>query len=211
VTEGQPLVMNGVQIPSVSAWAFSGAKPGESSDLFDDENGYYLARLESVTPGGVPSLDQAKNDIRATLQRQKAVAALADPARKLATVAAGSSLEQAGRLLNTPVEKTPPFTRLSGIPGLPDAARVVGASFSLPVGQTSAPITTEAAAYVIRVDRRTEADRKAWEAQKEDQRRQAMQAMQQARIQEFVRNLRDNAKITDRRKEIDAAQRRSNS
>ena len=80
VTEGQPLVMNGVQIPSVSAWAFSGAKPGESSDLFDDDNGYYLARLESVAPGGVPSLDQAKNDIRATLQRQKAVAALADPA-----------------------------------------------------------------------------------------------------------------------------------
>ena len=61
------------------------------------------------------------------------------------------------------------------------------------------------------MDSRTEADRKAWEAQKEDQRRQAMQAMQQARIQEFVRNLRDNAKITDRRKEIDAAQRRSNS
>lgn len=211
VTEGQPLVVNGTQIPSVSAWAFGGAKPGETSDLFDDENGYYLARLESVSPGGVPPLAQVKNDIRTLLQRQKAVNALLDPARKLATAAAGSSLEQAGRILNTPVEKSPPFTRLSGIPNLPDAQRVVGAAFALPIGQVSAPVASDVAVYVIRVDRRTEADRKAWEAQKEEQRRQAMQAMQQARIQEFVQSLRANAKITDHRKEIEAAQRRSNS
>ena len=35
-------------IPSVSAWAFGGAKAGETSELFDDENGYYLARLDST-------------------------------------------------------------------------------------------------------------------------------------------------------------------
>lgn len=211
VTEGQPLVVNGVQIPSVSAWAFGGAKPGETSDLFDDENGYYIARLESVTPGGTPSVDQAKNDIRAILARQKAVQALVDPARKLATAAAGSSLEQAGRLLNTPIVKSPTFTRLSGIPGLPDGARVVGASFALPIGQVSEPIVTDEGAYVIRVDRRTEANRKAWEAQKEDQRRQAMQAMQQARIQEFMQSLRAAAKISDHRKDIDLALKQSNS
>jgi peptidyl-prolyl cis-trans isomerase D len=73
------------------------------------------------------------------------------------------------------------------------------------------PIQTDAGVFVIRVDRRVEADRKAWEAQKETQRQQAMQAMQQARIQEFMRSLRANAKITDRRKDIQLAQRQTNS
>jgi peptidyl-prolyl cis-trans isomerase D len=211
VTEGQPLVVNGAQIPSVSAWAFGGAKPGETSDLYDDDQGYYLARLESVTPGGVPSLDQAKGEIRTLLARRKAVQAEVDAARKLATAAAGSSLEQAGRILNTPVVKSPPFTRLTGIPQLPDANKVVGAAFALPVGQVSAPIATDEAVYVIRVDNRTLADRKAWEAQKDDERRQAMQSMQQGRIQEFMASLRAAAKITDRRKEIAAALQHSNS
>jgi hypothetical protein len=35
--------------------------------------------------------------------------------------------------------------------------------------------------------------------------------MQQGRIQEFVTNLRADAKITDRRKEIEAAMRRTSS
>lgn len=211
VIQGQPLTVNGQEIPSVSAWAFGGAKPGETSDLYDDDNGYYLARLESVTQGGVPSLDAAKNDIRTLLARQKAVQALMDPARKLATAAAGSSLEQAGQILNTPIVKSPMFTRLTGIPGRAGVEQVVGAAFALPVGQVSMPILTDVGVFVVRVDRRTEADRKTWEAQKETQRQQAMQAMQQARIQEFMQSLRQNAKITDRRKEIQAAQRQSNS
>lgn len=211
VTEGQPLQVNGVMIPSVSAWAFSGTKPGETSDLFDDESGYYLARLESVTPGGVPSLDAAKADIRTMLARKKAVQALVDPARKLATAAAGSSLEQAGQILHSTIQKTPPFTRISGIPDLPNSNRVSGAAFALPVGAISAPIATDDAVYVIRVDRRVEADRKAWEAQKDVQRRQAAQAMQQARVQEFTANLRASAKITDRRKEVEESLKRSSS
>src|SRR5262249_3971005 len=42
--QDQPAVWNGQQIPSVSAWAFGGARVGETSELFDDEHGYYLAR-----------------------------------------------------------------------------------------------------------------------------------------------------------------------
>ena len=50
--EDQPAALAGRVIPSVSAWAFGGAKVGETSDLYDDENGYYLARLDSLQPGG---------------------------------------------------------------------------------------------------------------------------------------------------------------
>jgi len=212
VTEGQPLVHDGAQIPSVSAWAFQGTKIGESSDLYDDQNGYYLARLESVTPGGVPTLDAAKNDIKAVLAREKAVKKLVDPARKLATVAsAGGGLERAGELLNTPIVHTKTFTRVSGLPDVPSSARIVGAAFALPVGAVSEPIVTDNAVYVIVIDHRVDADRKLFDATKDQLRSQYLSSMQQGRIQEFVTNLRDDAKITDRRKEIEASLRRTSS
>ena len=52
VSEGEPAQHDGKYVPSVSAWAFNGAKVGESSDLFDAEDGYYLARLDTLTAGG---------------------------------------------------------------------------------------------------------------------------------------------------------------
>lgn len=209
VTEGQPLVHDGNPVPSVSAWAFGGTKRGESSDLFDDERGYYLARLDAITPGGTPSLEAAKSDIRTKLAHEKAVKKLADPARKFAIAAAGGSIEQAGQVLNTPVMKTSTFTRISGLPELPSSARVVGASFALPAGTVSEPIIADEAVYVIRVDRRVDADRSSFDATKDQLRSQYLSAMQQARIQEFVANLRSAAKITDRRKDIQAALRRT--
>src|SRR5690349_13261248 len=72
VTEGQPARYEGRYIPSVSAWAFSGVKPGEISDLFDAEDGYYLAQLDSITPGG-KTFEAVKGDVRARLARDRAV------------------------------------------------------------------------------------------------------------------------------------------
>ncbi len=202
VTEDQPLTYNGASIPSVSAWAFGGTKVGESSDLYDDDNGYYLARLESITPGGTPSLDAAKHDIKILLAREKAVRNLVDPAKKLAVVASAGSLEKAGELLHTQVVTTKTFTRVSGLPDAPSSARIVGAAFALPVGTVSEPIVTDDAVYVIAVDRRVDADRKLFDSTKDQLRGQYLNSMQQGRIQEFVTNLRSSAKITDRRTEI---------
>ena len=210
VTEGQPLVVNGTSVPSVSAWAF-GAKVGESSDLYDDENGYYLARLETLTPGGTPSLDASKNDIKQILAREKAVQKLVDPAHKFGIAASGSSLAQAGQILNTQVTKTDAFTRVAGLPAVPSSAKIVGAAFALPVGAVSEPIVTDEAVYVIAVNSRIDADRKTFDATKEQLRGQYLSSMQQGRIQEFLSNLRSAAKITDRRKEIEASIRRTSS
>lgn len=211
VVENQPLTYNGAPIPSVSAWAFGGTKKGESSDLYDNESGYFLARLDAITPGGTPTLEAAKNDIKAQLAREKAVKNLVDPAHKLAVVASAGSLEKAGELLHTQVTRTDAFTRVSGIPDLPGAARVVGAAFALPVGTVSEPIVTDDAVYVIAVDRRVDTDRKVFDSTKDQLRSQYLSSMQQGRIQEFVENLRSAAKITDRRKEIEAAMRRTSS
>jgi parvulin-like peptidyl-prolyl isomerase len=62
--EDEPASLAGVPIPSVSAWAFGGARPGETSELFDDDRGYYLARLDSVIEGGEPKLANVREEVR---------------------------------------------------------------------------------------------------------------------------------------------------
>ena len=209
VAEGNPVTVNGQYIPSVGPWAFQGARPGETSELFDAADGYYLARLDSLTPGGTLSLDQAKADIRTYLMRQKKVDALLPQARNFAKVAAAGSLESAAKLLNMQVATTKPFTRVSGVQELAQAPEAVGAAFSLPVDSVSQPIRGLGAVVVERVDKRFPASRAAFDTQKDALRQQALQGLRQQRVREFLTNLRAVADIDDRRKNVEAAARRT--
>ncbi len=208
VQEGSPANYLGRQIPSVSAWAFSGAKVGESSELYDDEQGYSLARLDSVRAGGVQPLAAVKEEIRETVATEKAVDALMPSAKAFAAAAAGSTLESAAKAVSYSVLKTATFSRGTTVPELGVLSEAVGAAFGLPVGAVSAPVKTRGAVYVIRVDQRVEADRAKWESAKAGQREGMVRGLRQQRVQLFLDNLRKAAKIDDRRKAIQAGQRR---
>jgi peptidyl-prolyl cis-trans isomerase D len=209
VVEGNTMTVNGQYIPSVGPWAFQGAKPGETSELFDAQDGYYLARLDSLTPGGALSLDQAKQDIRNYLLRQKKIDALVPQAMNYARVAAVSSMEQAAKLMNLQVVSTKPFTRVTGVPELAQAPEAVGAAFTLPLHTVSEPIRSIGEVVVERVDNRIPSSRAAFEAQKESLRAQALQQLRQQRVREFLTNLRAVAKIDDKRKQVEASSRRT--
>ena len=87
----------------------------------------------------------------------------------------------------------------------------IGIAFSLPIGVVSNPIRTQDGVVVLRVDRRVDADRTAWEAQKAAQRQQLMQSLRQQRIQAFLQQLRADAKVDDRRKSLAQAARQTTS
>jgi peptidyl-prolyl cis-trans isomerase D len=207
--EGNSLTINGKYVPSVGAWAFQGAKPGETSELFDAEDGYYLARLDSITHGGIASLDQAKRDIRTFLVRQKKIDALVPQATNFAKVAAAGSLEAAAKLMGMQVIKTKPFTRVTGSPELAQLPEAVGAAFTLPVNVVSAPIKATGGVVVERVDNRVPASRAAFEAQKQTLRGQELTQLRQQRVRDFLTNLRAVAKIDDRRKQVEASSRQT--
>ena len=213
VDEGSPAVYLGQVVPSASAWAFSGSKVGESSDLFDDDRGYYLVRLDSLTTGGPQSLASVKDEIRALVAHDKAVDALMPKAKTFASAAASSSLEAAAKAQGLKVEKAGPFARNTQLPQLGGAAEVMGATFakSLPVGAVSGPIKTDDGVYVIRVDKRTSADSAMWMAQKITQRDQLQQALRDQKIRLYLDALKKAAKIDDKRKELQGAQRRASS
>ena len=208
VSEGQPATLDGVYVPDISAWAFRGVKPGETSDLVDAPSGYYLARVDSVEHGGVPSLETVKPELRERVLRQKKLDALVAEGQDLAQAAAKSTLESAAQAKGLTVTKSGPFTRTSMVPGLGRFSEAVGAAFALPVGVVSAPIKTDDNVVVLRVDRRTLTDRAAFDAQKDQQRASLMDLLRRKRVQDFVVNLRAAAKIDDNRKSIDAASRR---
>jgi peptidyl-prolyl cis-trans isomerase D len=206
--EDEPAILGGRVIPSVSAWAFGGAKRGETSELFDDDNGYYLARLDSIHPGGDPSFENVKEEVRARVAAEQQVDKLLPQAQQLASAAASGTLEAAAQAAGKKVEQSPLFTRSSLVPGLGQFSEPIGAAFALPVAAVSQPIKASDGVYVIRVDKRTLADSAAWSAQKQVQRQTRLQQLRQQRIQMFLQDMRKAAKVDDRRKEINAATRR---
>lgn len=207
VVETDALTINGRYIPSVGSWAFTGARQGETSELFDAEDGYYLGRLDSLRRGAIPALEQVKPEIRDLLARQKKLDKAMPRARALSLAAANSSLEDAAKKDGLQVVKSPSFTRVGGAEGIGRLNEAIGAAFSLPLHVVSAPIRTHDAIFVERVDYRIVADSAAWLKQKEIQRTQAMNQLRQQRVREFLTNLRANAKIEDHRKEVEAANR----
>src|SRR6185437_424879 len=136
--ENQPAILNGQMIPSVSAWAFGGATVGETSELFQDDNGYYLARLDTLHQGGTPSFDDVKNEVRQRLATARAIDNLVTVAQQFAQTAAGTSLEAAAQKAHKQVQHSPMFNRASLVPGLGQFTQPIGAAFALPVGAVSA-------------------------------------------------------------------------
>jgi peptidyl-prolyl cis-trans isomerase D len=208
VIEDRPATLNGASVPSVSAWAFGGAVRGEISDLFDDDNGYWMARLDSINPGGEPRIERVRDEIRDRIAAEKAVDKLMPAAQEFAKNAAASGFDAAARNANLTVVKTPTFTRLSFVPGLPQFSKVIGAAFGLPVGAVSAPVRDDTGIYAIRIDRRVNADRAAFDQQRGAMRNQRVQQMKQQRLQLFLDDLRRSADVEDNRDEINAALRR---
>lgn len=208
VLEKEPLSFAGRYVPSVSAWAFSGVRAGETSDLFDSPDAYYLARLDSLTKGGLAPLAEVKGDIRRRLARDKRVEKLRPIGEQLARAARASSLEAVAAERKLTVEKSAPFTRVDAVPGLGQYTQAVGAAFMAPTGQVTGPFNAVDAMVVMRVDARTESSRPTFEAEKSIQRQQYLQSARQQKVDEFLTSLRESVKVEDRRSEVLSALRR---
>ena len=202
-TEGEPLVWNGKYVQDLGAWAFRGSRAGDISDIVDAPDAFYLARIDSLQEGGKVDVDDVRDDVRRVLINRKKGEVLEPRARRITdAVVSGKTLEQAALENGASVEKTGMFSRTTLVPGIGRLNEAVGASFGLPVGATSAPVKTEDGVFVVRVDARVNADRAAWEVQKEQQRQQLLLRLRRQRIQDFVTALRKEADVDDRRSEV---------
>ena len=206
-SEGEPAQYQGKAIPSVSAWAFGGARRGETSDLFDAEDGYYLARLDSLVEGG-KGFDSAKEAVRTRVAQDRAVERAVPQATQLATAAKASSLESAAVAAKLAVGKTGLTSRSGAGKDMGSLGEAVGAAFAMPVNTVSGAIRQPDGVFVVRVDARKPADKVAFEAAKKDLRARRLQQLRQIRLQMYLEDLRKSATVADHRKEINAQLRR---
>ncbi len=208
--EGEPAMYQGKYVPSVSAWAFGGARIGETSELFDSDDGYYLARLDSIAEGG-KTFDTVKGAVRGRVALDRAVERAVPAAKQLADAAKSSSFEAAAAAAKQTVIKTGLTTRSGAMKDFGTMGEAIGVAFAQPLNTVSAPVRQHDGVFVLRTDARKPSDRATFEAQKKPLRDRRLQQLKQQWLQMYLADLRKNASIEDRRKEINAQARRQSS
>ena len=106
-----------VGTPQLLPTAFS-TEPGQtSSDIEDGANGYFILRVDQVTPPALRPLDQVKAKVLADWQAEARDKAAADKAKQiLDRVKAGEDLKTVAQSFGLSVKRSLPFTRDQGDP-----------------------------------------------------------------------------------------------
>ncbi|HEX2166842.1 MAG TPA: SurA N-terminal domain-containing protein [Longimicrobiales bacterium] len=180
-------------------WALEN-EPGSISDVMETDEAFYMLELVTRRDEGPLTLEEATPTIRAILLREgrieRARELLADAEKR---ALAGEPLQEIARARGARVSQAGPFTRGEGVPGLGRLNAAIGAAFALQRGQTSPLIEADGQLFLIRAIDRTEASRTAWQAQRDEQRARVLQALGDARWNQYLLALRQNAEIVDNR------------
>jgi len=135
----------------LSPFAFN-AEPGEISDVIDTRNGFLVARLDQINPESFNPLENVRERLTATMQREKRVEMAYDYASKLyKDIEAGRTLEEVAQAAGKTVITTEPFTRHDYLKSGPGSdASFIGAAFRLsPEDRYSKPVKSTSGAYLL--------------------------------------------------------------
>ena len=207
VVENEPAQYNGKEVPSASAWAFGGARVGESSDLFDAEDGYYVARLDSMTEGG-KTFDAVKGAVRSRVAQDRAIERSIPAAQSLVNAAKTSSLEAAAAAARLTLQHTGMVTRAGAVKEFGSLREAIGSAFAAPLNELNGPIRQSDGVFVTRTDARKPSDKAAFDAQKADLRTRRLRQMRDQWVQLYLDDLRKAATIKDHRKDLNAQLRK---
>ncbi len=198
VQEGTRLQLGTRVIPDASVWAFR-AQQGEVSPVIETFDAYFLFRVDSMTPEGVPPLSDPdvtraiEHEVRQA-KKWTAARALADD--YMARVDGGATLSEAADDMGLPYREFGPFTRTR--PPLPNGI-LIGTSFGLEQGQRSGVLDTREGLYVLEVLESGAADSAAFIEGLDQYRVQEISMARQNRVRNYLLALRESADVVDRR------------
>jgi peptidyl-prolyl cis-trans isomerase D len=179
------------------------AGPRPVSELFDGEQAVYLVRMESYTPAGALTLAQATPQIREQLILEKKRAAARQAGQQIvAEVRRGATLQQAAARRGLTVGTVGPFSRNEPNTVFGQASAATGAAFGTPVGRVSDVVETPAGLFIVRPTAHTPADRRAFEAEKEQLRSIVTMRVQQEQLARWMDSVRERSKIKDNRDRV---------
>lgn len=204
LTEAFPFAPGAGSVPEGASWAFEEGAPGDASPVFETSQAFYALELIEVSPEGAQSLENATPTIEQVLMARRKLERVREAALPwLEEIRSGSlSLEALAEREGLRITTPEPFARVDFVPGLGARNAAIGAAFGLEVGETSGVVVSGNDAFLIQVRGKVEADRTAFEEQKNTLRARTISALQQQRLGEWVAALRKNARVVDRREEV---------
>jgi peptidyl-prolyl cis-trans isomerase D len=203
VQEGTKVQLGQLVVADAGVWAFQ-SEPGATSPVIESPVAFYVFRLDSLKPAGVPPLPEIRSAVAAEARTEKKAAL----GRKVALnfvkrLDSGSTLADAADAMQLPHKEFGPFPRVN--PPLDDPV-VVGTAFGLDVGQRSPLLDTKKGMYVLKVIEHTKADSAEFLKGLDQYRPQMVRLAQQDRVRNYLAALRDAAKVVDDRKKVLRAQ-----
>jgi peptidyl-prolyl cis-trans isomerase D len=199
VQEGTKVQLGQFVVPDAAVWAF-GARPGATSPVIETPFAFYVFRLDSLHPAGVPTLAEIRPGVEHAAREAKKW----DLARKMAKdylkrVEEGSTMAQAATAMKLVHREFGPFSRVN--PPLASPL-VVGAAFGLDAGKRSGILDTKDGIYVLETITHTKADSTKFVKELEAYRARAINAARQDRVRSYLTALRGAAKVVDNRDKV---------
>jgi parvulin-like peptidyl-prolyl isomerase len=188
-------------------WAFQGVEEGATSPVIETSLAYYVFRLDSLRPAGVPPLAEIRPAVEHTLRQEKKKQ-MAKPIGEdyLKRLASGESMAEAAKAMGLAHREFGPFTRVN--PPITDPI-VVGTAFGLEEGQLSGLLETSDGLYVLKVLEHTPADSAQFAKQRDEYRTKMINLARQDRIRGYMGALRESAEIVDNRARLQQQQQQA--
>ena len=158
--------------PAVAAAAFKLNAKQPTSDVVENDRGYYVLHLTGVSEVRPLTFDEAKPELVMQLKRERALEALnlkaTDIRNKIDTeLKAGKSFAEAASAAGAKAEVFGVFSRAEPKFDLPDAEQVMMTAFDMKEGALSPFTPTTAGGILIHVDKRPPIDDSQFAVQKE--------------------------------------------
>ncbi|MGH7508275.1 MAG: SurA N-terminal domain-containing protein [Gemmatimonadales bacterium] len=203
VQEGSRVQLGRFVVPDAGIWAFQ-SKPGTTSPVIEASLAYYVFRLDSLHPAGVPTLAEIRPAVEhAAREHKKWEAARTIAMDYVKRLEEGSTMAQAAAAMKLPHREFGPFSRID--PPL-TSPLVVGTAFGLEVGKRSGILDTKDGIYVVQALEHTRPDSAKFVKELNEYRARAITAARQARVRGYLGALRNAAKIVDNRDKLLASQ-----
>jgi peptidyl-prolyl cis-trans isomerase D len=154
--------------PEAVARAFE-IQQGEIAGPVQSARGFAFETVTAIQPPTMPSLEQAKEQVREAVIKQKARDLSRQRAAEVAArLKSAANFEQAAKAAGVTPKTTELITREAPIPDLGNVPDVSDVAFSLPVGALSDPITTDNGTALLKVLEKQEVSPAEWASNKDN-------------------------------------------
>lgn len=203
LTRGASFVPGAGSLGVAVDWAFDPAtEVDDLSPFFENALGFHVLELKARRSEGTFALDEVEEEIRARLLFQKQKERARQVLEEIRAEMEGEGLVPVAERHGWAVQAEGPFTRVAFVPGLGQGTEAVGAAFGLPVGQVSGVLEAGDRLVILVVTGRRPADREEFEEMKENLIVGLANQWRQEYVQQWLRELREQADVRDLRDQI---------